>query len=581
MTRTRHLARTLLVLFTGLGVPLGITSAANAQYPTFPGGADASYGSPRSGAWQNGAPGYSVAAYSPAGIQSILVTIDGRPVQRQEPCGAGCPTTATLTTNLPTTSYPDGEHQVVVSATDAGGASNQFAWTLRVDNTPPAPPGGLGVVGRVGWRAQPELQASWANPAQRFAPLYGVHYQLCPAEADSGNAAAKARCVQDTIGEVPMFWAPGPMPTSLPAGLRLPGPGLWNLRVWFGDSAGNQNPDAAAVVSGLGYDPTPPEVKGFVAQDPNDPARVTVAASDDGAPITGGSIEVRRRGRNAWRPLPTEVRAGGLSALVDDETLRRGRYTLRATVVNAAGLQQGTSQGADGSVKSLELPIRTGSRVVAGRRVGKVCRREAGRRRCRFKLARRVPVELGRPVTLRARLSVAHRPIADQPLEIWERIRVAGGEWKHVGTIESDRHGGVRYKAPPGPARLLRLRFPGSAQVRGDNATIRIDVQAKTSIRVSRRNVINGEYVTFRGKLKGRPIPAQGALVELQVRSRGKWRTFAQPRADARGAWRYQYRFETVTGGAHYRFRARIRRQAGYPYATGSSRPISVRVHGL
>ena len=78
--------------------------------------------------------------------------------------------------------------------------------------------------------------------------------------------------------------------------------------------------------------------------------------------------------------------------------------------------------------------------------------------------------------------------------------------------------------------------------------------------------MINGEYVTFRGRLKGGRIPAAGALVELQVRSRGKWRTFAQPRANAAPArWRYQYRFETVRGGARFRFRARVRRQAGYP----------------
>ena len=86
----------------------------------------------------------------------------------------------------------------------------------------------------------------------------------------------------------------------------------------------------------------------------------------------------------------------------------------------------------------------------------------------------------------------------------------------------------------------------------------------------------------FRGRLKGGRRPAGGVLVELQVRSRGKWRTFAQPRADGRrGAWRYQYRFETVSGGARFRFRARVRRQAGYPYATGHSRPITVRVRGL
>ena len=34
--------------------------------------------------------------------------------------------------------------------------------------------------------------------------------------------------------------------------------------------------------------------------------------------------------------------------------------------------------------------------------------------------------------------------------------------------------------------------------------------------------MINGEYVTFRGRLNGGWIPATGALVELQVRTRGQ-----------------------------------------------------------
>jgi hypothetical protein len=94
--------------------------------------------------------------------------------------------------------------------------------------------------------------------------------------------------------------------------------------------------------------------------------------------------------------------------------------------------------------------------------------------------------------------------------------------------------------------------------------------------------VINGEYVTFRGRLHGGWLPAAGALVELQVYSRGQWRTFAQPRARAgSGRWSHAYRFETVRGRASFRFRARVRRQPGYPFMTGASRAVRVVVRGL
>jgi hypothetical protein len=68
----------------------------------------------------------------------------------------------------------------------------------------------------------------------------------------------------------------------------------------------------------------------------------------------------------------------------------------------------------------------------------------------------------------------------------------------------------------------------------------------------------------------------------LQVDSRGQWRTFAQPRARAgTGRWAYRYRFETVRGRATFRFRARIRRQPDFPFITGASRAVRVKVRGL
>ena len=56
---------------------------------------------------------------------------------------------------------------------------------------------------------------------------------------------------------------------------------------------------------------------------------------------------------------------------------------------------------------------------------------------------------------------------------------------------------------------------------------------------------------------------------------------FVNPRGEDTAVFPYQYRFETVSGTARFRFRARVRRQAGYPYTTGHSRRIGVAVRGL
>jgi hypothetical protein len=538
-------------------------------------------GAGASGNWVAGTPPVIVEATDNTGIRDTFLLIDGGR-QRAVPHGCDyrqlvpCANQRTAL-DAPTTIFPDGRHTLTLQAIDAAGNTGAASRELLIDNTAPAPPQSVDVAGGVGWRAQATRRVSWMNPPQRFAPITAAGYRLCPVEAESSdpNIAAKAKsaCVNGQqqgrdVSEIPE--------------LELPKPGAWTLRLWLVDAAGNADPDSAITIGGLGYDPTPPEVAGFADQDPNDPARLRVRANEDTSPLSGGSIELRHRGTRAWRPLTTELRDGGISALIDDERLRKGRYRLRATVTNAAGLQQGTARGADGKVKSLRLPIRLASRLQTGRRVGKICRRNGAKRRCQWKLRRKVPVALGRRITLRGRLTVRGKPVTLQPVEVWQRPSVTDATWQPIGSVQTNQRGRFRYKTAKGVARRLRFRYPGTAHIRGDNATVALRVQAKSTLNVSRRSVINGEYVTFTGRLKGGQRPPAGVLVELQVRSRGRWRTFAQPRAEgATGAWSYQYRFETVTGGARFRFRARVRRQTGYPFATGNSRTIRVSVHGL
>lgn len=57
-------------------------------------------------------------------------------------------------------------------------------------------------------------------------------------------------------------------------------------------------------------------------------------------------------------------------------------------------------------------------------------------------------------------------------------------------------------------------------------------------LKVNRKRARNGQSVVFSGSLLGRPIPAVGKVVALQAKVRGKWRTFATPRARANGTFR-------------------------------------------
>ena len=275
----------------------------------------------------------------------------------------------------------------------------------------------------------------------------------------------------------------------------------------------------------------------------------------------------------AWTP----------GAFIDDETLPRGRYFLRARVADAAGLEQSSDRWEDGNPAALKLPIRVGTRLVAGRPGRRHCRRSGPHRRrvCRRLLASRPKLRVGRSARLFGRLTLNRKAMAGVAVEVWRQLEGAG-DWKRIGTATTSRTGRFSYKARRGPARTIRFRYPGTALIRGRNADVRLRVRASTSLGVNHRSVVTGNYVRFRGHLRGGWLPAGGVLVELQVRTRGKWRTFAQPRASGtNGRWSYQYRFETIRGRASFRFRARIRRQRGYPFTTGHSRYLSVRVRGL
>jgi hypothetical protein len=68
--------------------------------------------------------------------------------------------------------------------------------------------------------------------------------------------------------------------------------------------------------------------------------------------------------------------------------------------------------------------------------------------------------------------------------------------------------------------------------------------------------------------------------VDLQAFYRGRWRTFATPRANRRGKFRFWYRFEATRGVVTYRFRAKVRAEDAYPYELGYSPTVRVTVRG-
>ena len=298
-------------------------------------------------------------------------------------------------------------------------------------------------------------------------------------------------------------------------------------------------------------------------------------AADVTSGISSAEVEVRRGNDSNWHSLPVERTDEGFSAVIDDEALPPGTYAIRARARDLAGNEK-SAEGAP-----IRLPVRLTSELAVGqsKRVGA---NRAGAHRGRRVLIRKPRTRYGRTMRLTGRLTTpGGNPLADRDVEVSQQARHSTQGWQPIATVRTGTSGRFVFKALPGTSRLVRFRYPGTATIRGRTSIVDLRVRATSSMRVNRHRVVNGEAVRFTGTVRGEPLPAVGKLLQLQVFSRGKWLTFATPRADARGNWHHDYRFTATRGVTRYRFRVRIPREAGYPYEAGTSKPVAVKVTGL
>jgi hypothetical protein len=125
---------------------------------------------------------------------------------------------------------------------------------------------------------------------------------------------------------------------------------------------------------------------------------------------------------------------------------------------------------------------------------------------------------------------------------------------------------------------LLRYRSHVNDTVSVAQRTLRLKVRAGIRLAVTPHVAARGRSVRLRGRLVGSPLPRGGKVVELQARSPGQaWITFRTIRASRTGRFASRYTFRRG-GPALYEMRVRVRAADDYPYATGVSRVVRVRV---
>jgi hypothetical protein len=274
----------------------------------------------------------------------------------------------------------------------------------------------------------------------------------------------------------------------------------------------------------------------------------------DVAPGSGGPHEFAA-------PVPCPLAAAAEVSL-DTTALADGPHRVRVVVEDAAG---NVADAVDRTV----LVANAGSCPGAG---------PAGRITARFARGRR-----SRTVRFRHRARIAGRvrdllgrPLAGAAVCVRSRVTRPGARDRGVRVVKTGASGRFRFRAPAGPSRVLRVVYgpPGAPP---SCVLLRLGVRARVGLRATPQALRNGDTVRLRGRVRGRPYPLRGALVELQAFDGGRWRTFELTRARRpRGRFAASYRFSRTFSARSFRFRARLRPQDAYPYRRAASRPVRV-----
>jgi len=499
---------------------------------------------------------------------------------RMQPCLTGVSGAAAVDTRR----FSDGNHTMRHCATDfAGNVGCSDERIVGIDNNPPVAPRALTLAGGEAWRRLDDFDLSWANPDQGPAsPIWGAYWRITgPAGYDSG-----------------VHLAPGRDVAAL-ADRTVPRPGAYALQLWLRDEAGN---DAAATAAALPlrYDDVPPGLAFAVAEGDGVPEQVSAALSDAHSGPAGGAIAYRRLNAEQWTELPTRLAPGEdasrATLVARTPDLAPGTYIFRAEASDGAGNRTATTLRADGT----EMAIRKVPPAVAPQRpAGSVApggARPSASPRTRTRLFARLrgghahgdslTIPFGASALLSGRLTRADGAgIAGRRLRIVSRP--SHGALAPVDAVDATtgEHGGFELRIPPGPSRRLAVSFPGDGGLEAaTRPSLELRVRSGVSLRAAPRSLRTGQSVHLSGRVSGRgaPIPRRGKLIAIQYLEAAthRWRPVLVTRTDHLGRFRARYRFRYVSGVAAIQLRVTALAEERWPYAPGSSRPLTIRVEG-
>jgi hypothetical protein len=492
-----------------------------------------------------------------------------------------------------------------INATNAAGRTTTYSETVYVDNDP--------------------VSLSLNSPNDPDPNAWVNHAVTVDATASAGPSGVGGT----TCGI-------GSTPGPYSQGMTIDGDGVHTVtcKAWNNAVGPDGEPNSTTESMTVHIDESPPTIT-FEPQNPLDPTRLTVDATDNESGVASGSLEMAPVGTNNWTSLPTSFGGAQLTARFDDAQ-RSGRYAFRATACDNVG-------NCASSTEQLTLPLRIASdsqvsltrivnpvrrravseRVLVGwhwvtiRRDGKLVRIKAGGHFKTIKVVEVVPtcttkrVKSGprrwrveqtckRPtlhVTNTLHVPYGHHftlhglyttdqgvPLPGQPVHIFAAPDNHSNAFSQLATVTTAADGSWSATLPPGPSEIIRAETDGTATVLPSSGQVTTIVPADVRLlRVWPRKVRWGATVHLVGQLLGGYLPPGGALVRLRIGYGSSYTTYGvQEHVTGDG------RFLTVaTFGPGdpsirrtYWFQIASLPMGNYPYAPAASQRVPVTVGG-
>jgi hypothetical protein len=191
-------------------------------------------------------------------------------------------------------------------------------------------------------------------------------------------------------------------------------------------------------------------------------------------------------------------------------------------------------------------------------------------------------VSFGRRARILGRLTTGDgTPIRRATIELTSTPRAAGASARGLAPIVTNNQGRFAFTPAAGSSRRFTLAYRAfdTDSTPAATAEVTLNVRAGVRLNVKPRRTTSRGRISFSGRLLGGPNRAGTQVQLFAVARKGRDRVpVATLRADGRGRFYFGYRFRRTFAPFTYYFKAVVKRQNAYPYATGSSKRVSVRI---